>query len=61
MVEKTKTTTISFKVSSNTINKVNDLCCIYGVNKSKLIRTLIETEHDKITKFKKIAEKIDKK
>lgn len=61
MMENTKTTTISFKVSSNTINQVNDLCSIYSVNKSKLIRTLIETEHEKIAKFKKISKKINKK
>ncbi|MBU1342521.1 MAG: hypothetical protein KKE44_15795 [Proteobacteria bacterium] len=56
----TKETTISFKVNEETKNKVNELSAVYGVNQSKVLRTLIDIEHEKITRFKKMIDK-DKK
>ncbi len=57
MVRKTKATTISFKVSLTTINQINDLCNIYSVNKSRLIRTLIEMEHEKLSNLEMFPKK----
>ncbi|MBU1344315.1 MAG: hypothetical protein KKE44_12450 [Proteobacteria bacterium] len=55
-----KTTTISFKVSLETINQIEELCVMYGVDKSKIIRTLVASDYEKFIKFKKLVQKKQK-
>lgn len=46
-----KHTTISFKVSKDFVEKMENLCKIHGIVKSKLIRILVETEFEKMKKI----------
>ncbi len=57
MKKETKLKTISFKVGQKTLERLECLTSIYEIDQSKLLRVLIENEHEKLKMIKKLSKK----
>lgn len=55
-----KLISVTTKVSKKTIDKIKYICDFYGLNRSEVLRTIIDSEYVKVAKIKESIQKKQK-